>query len=165
MYRRLQCTSSNSYDVSWWKKIPFCHIIRNITPSFFFWCSTCQRWWRSLSLIELFFNFFLSSPENYKLVRFVVDILTLVIIFLIFKFLLDLYIKVLFVFNFIIQSQLSCFFFSILSLFFWFLISFSWLFCKVLLVFNFIFQSKFILYYFFQLNSYFFHFILLKLFF
>jgi len=157
MYKRPQHTSSNSYNVSLWKKIPFRHIIRSITTSFSFWCSTCQRWWKSLSLIELFFLFFsLSSLKNYKLVRFVVDILTLVIIFLIFNFLLDLYIKVLFVFNFIIQSQLSCICFSILSLFFWFLISFSWLFCKVLLVFNFIFQSKFILYYFFQLNSYFF---------
>ena len=69
-----------------------------------------------------FFLFFsLSSSKNYKLVRFVVDILTLVIIFLIFKFLLDLYIKVLFVFNFIIQSQLSCIFFF--NFFFIFLIS------------------------------------------
>jgi len=56
------------------------------------------NWW-----VFVFFSFF--SPENYMLVHFVVDIPTLVLILLIFDFCSwFFFVKVLFVFNFIIQS-------------------------------------------------------------
>jgi len=73
---------------------------------------------------ETFFS--LSSLENKRLVLFVIDILTPVLFLLIFNFILDLFIKVLFIFNFFHQFQFShilCF--SNWSLFFWFLIFFA----------------------------------------
>ena len=64
------------------------------------------------------FLFSFSSPKNYILIIFIVDILTWVFIFLILNFCSWFFIKVLFVFNFVHQFQFDILFFSSWSLFF-----------------------------------------------
>jgi hypothetical protein len=65
----------------------------------------CLRWLAGLSMVSLssplFFSLF--YIENYKLGLFVIDISTLVIILLISNFFLDLFVKVLFDINLVIQ--------------------------------------------------------------
>jgi len=64
----------------------------------------CLRWLAGLSMVGLSCPFFFSLfyIENYKLVLFVIDISTLVIILLISNFFLDLFVKVLFDINLVI---------------------------------------------------------------
>jgi hypothetical protein len=65
----------------------------------------CLRWLAGLSMVGLSSPFFFSLfyIENYTLVLFVIDISTLVIIPLISNFFLDLFVKVLFDINLVIQ--------------------------------------------------------------
>jgi len=62
-----------------------------------------------LSLAQPFLS--LISPENYCLILFVVDILTLIFILLVFNFFLNYFVKFLFIFNFIIQFQFVMYYF------------------------------------------------------
>jgi hypothetical protein len=64
------------------------------------------------------FLFSFSSPKNYILIIFIVDILTWVLILLILNFCSWFFIKVLFVFNSVHQFQFDILFFSSWSLFF-----------------------------------------------
>jgi hypothetical protein len=93
----------------------------------FFWRSTCWRWVDSLVIFLLVFQ-----------------LKSLLFWFLI--FLLDFFVKVLFVINFILQFQSDIIFYNLILIL---LISifFSCPFIKFLFVFNFIIQSKFIVYY------------------
>jgi len=104
------------YNHMWYtrrsSKIPFNRVVENTVAFFFCWCDMCQRWRDDLLLNCFFFLFFLSFLENYSLTLFVIDISTLVLIFLIFLiFILGLFIEVLFVFNFIFQSQFIMYYF------------------------------------------------------
>ena len=81
------------------------------------------------------FFFFSSSLKITFFFCLVFQLQTLFIWFLI--FFLGIFVKLLFIFNFIIQSQCHILYFLICSLFFWFLIFFLGLFVKVFLVFNF----------------------------
>ena len=61
----------------------------------------------------LFFLFSLLSLENYSLTLFSIGISTSIFFFLFLIFVIDLFIRVLFVFNFILQSKLMVLYFSI----------------------------------------------------
>jgi len=79
------------------------------TSSHFFVGATHVSLTGGLFLAQPFLS--LSSPKNYWLIFFVVDILTLVFILLVFNFFLNYFVKVLFIFNFIIQFQFVMYYF------------------------------------------------------
>ena len=115
-----------------------------------FFLGGVQRW-RWLGLLTMFFSpSFFSHPlenhfchSNFQSCHLSIGILTLIIILLISIFFLDPYVKFVFVFNFILQSQfvMNCFF-LVCSLFFLFLDFFV----QFLFIFNFIPQSRFMIY-------------------
>jgi hypothetical protein len=99
----------------------------------------------------LLYIFSLSSLKKIRLVLLSTDVLTIILIILIFNFCSRLFYKKIFVFNSIIHSQLVIYFFFNLILILLIYDFFTDYFVKVLLAFNFIIQSKLMVYYFFTL--------------
>jgi len=95
---RSPCTSDG---VSRWPKISFHCVIGSAAASSCCWCSACWRRWNRLLSIKFLFNF-LSPP--YKIIVWFSLLLIFQLPFLFFWFLIlviDFFVKVLFVFNFI----------------------------------------------------------------
>ena len=98
--------------------------------------------------IVIFFVFFFFSLYKVHDCPFCFCIFSLSHRFWISYLVLTRFIKVLFVFNLVLQLQFLIYIFSFMSLFFQFLIYFLGLLVKVLLAFNFIIQRKFFIFYF-----------------
>jgi len=106
--------------------------------SFSMWIGKCQRWWSNLSSMDLSFFLFSSllkiTAWSYLLMVF--QLQSLFFWFLI--FILSSFVEVLFVFNFIIQSQFTKYcIFQFGLYFFYFIIFFPWPFYKSFIGFQF----------------------------
>jgi len=144
--------------VSWHPKILSRHVIESIVMSSSVSSGMCWHWWSSLSLVGLFpFFFSLFSLKNYNLALFVVRILTSVLILFISSLCSWSICRSFNYFQFNLSISIyQILYFSIWSLFFWFLtlilvvlISNFFLdfFVKVIILFKFTLQSKICLYF------------------
>ena len=90
-------------------KIPFCYVVESASTSSSCCCGACRRWWGGLSLMELFFFFlffFYLLPLKVQigpLYYWYFEFNPFSFDFLIFC--LGHFVEVLFIFNFILQSQ------------------------------------------------------------
>jgi hypothetical protein len=121
--------------------MPFQCVVRSATMFFLLWSNTCRYWLSDLLSMSLFFSSFLSPHLKiivWSSLLLIFQFQSLFFLFIFFSF--DPFVKVLFVFNFILRSQFTknIFFNLILILLIFFLNPFI----KVLVVFNFILQSK-----------------------
>jgi len=92
-----------------------------------------------------------------RVILLVVNISTLILIILIFKFFVDPFVQFLFDFNFILQPKFMIYYFLLIwSLSFLFLIIFLCSFAKLLFIFNFILKFQFVIYFFVQFDPHFF---------
>ena len=116
------------------KKYPSIMLLKvSMCPLLLVWCLPAVMGRFITGGVFSFFSIF--YLKNYKLVLFVVDTQLQSLFFWFFIFIIDLFVKVLSVFNFIFQSQFVVYYFfqDLILLNF---IFFLWLFVKVLLVFN-----------------------------
>jgi hypothetical protein len=140
--------------------------------SFFMFLKVSLRLFSSITTCindnRLFFFYIyiyiLLSFENYRLVMFIVDILTQIFIFLIPDFFSWSFYKKFICFQFYLSISIWHIYIFYFVLFFRFLIFFLGLFVNISLVFNFIHQSKFLVYYFSQFGANSFDFFLFFLF-
>jgi hypothetical protein len=109
--------------VSWHPKILSRHVIESIVMSSSVSSGMCWHWWSSLSLVGLFpFFFSLFSLKNYNLALFVIRISTLVLILFISSLCSWSFCWSFNYFQFNLSISIyQILYFSIWSLFFWFL--------------------------------------------
>jgi hypothetical protein len=149
-------------DASWWPKIPFHCVVKNVTMFSSCWCDTCQWWRGDLSLVDLFFLLLLFSFIPWKLQ---LDFLWFWYLnfnphFFNSIFFLGPFGKTLIGFQFHPSIQIFGIIFFNLILIVLNSNFFLSYFIKILLVFNFIIQPNFMVYYFYQFSPlFFFHFV------
>jgi len=112
----------------------------------------CCVVYHQLALVSLLFILLISLLlKKYNLVLFITGISTFILVLLILVFVRCHFLKVLFIFNLIFNSNFSYTMFFNMIILFLISIFFLGLFVKILMVFNFIIQSKFVVFFFFNL--------------
>jgi len=145
--------SSSAWNAARWPNLTFYYIFGCADMSSFSWCGAWRRMMCGLLPVTVSFfplSFLSHARKNtdFSFLFLVFQFQSLFFWFLI--FILIHFIKVLFVFNLVIQLQfLIWYFFHFGPYYFIFFLN---PFVKVLLILNFILQSKFILFYFFQFD-------------
>jgi len=131
--RRDECCTSRC------TKMPLYHIVGSVVVLFFCWCGTCLLCWSDLSPMCLsFLPSILSPPFEITIWPFWLLVFQLqFLFFFISNFYLGCFVEVLYVFDFILQSQFTKYYVFQFGLYFLDFYFFPWSFCKSFIGFQF----------------------------